>query len=224
MSKKFLLSIIDLIDFKIYYFYRIGRMAKSGLVLQWNKKFDVKGNDCLYPLVVHAGDVKKIGLAHMIGCFFILGIGLLMGFISLFTEIFKSKHRLKQSGVQMKIQNSKQKFGKWEKLKNFYRKMNEGSLYNSWVNTTNSLVASTGRNPTKLRFNYPNFKGEDGKNFPTGWGDPNRARNFNNQFGGNYKRGPTVFGGKEQQTTYNSKDNYNYFSYDTIKSNYKSNY
>jgi len=174
--------------------------------------------------VVHAGDVKKIGLAHMIGCFFILGIGLLMGLMSLFSEIFRGKHRIKVVGGQIQFLNTNQRIGKWEKLKNFYHKMNEGSLYSSWINTTNNLVAAHTRNATKLQFNYPNIKGEDGRNLPTGWGDPNRARNFNNQFGGNFKRAPTVFAGKDQQTTYNSKDNYNYFSYDPIKSNYRSNY
>ncbi|CAG2115104.1 unnamed protein product [Medioppia subpectinata] len=203
--------------------YEVGRMAKSGLVIQWNNKFEVPGNDCLHPLVVRAGDVKKIGMAHMIGCFFILGIGLLLGLGSLFGEVFKSNKRMKLTAGAIQF-TGKQHLGKWDKLKLFYQKVNQGSLYSSWINTTNSLVANTGRNATKLQFNYPNIKAEDGRALPAGWGDPNRARNFNPQLGVNAKRAPSVFGTRDQQTTYNNKDNYNYFSYDPIKSNYKNNF
>ena len=164
-------------------------------------------------------------MAHMIGCFFILGIGLILGLFSLFGEVFKSNKSLKLTAGAIQFTSNKQ-LGKWEKLKLFYQKVNQGSLYSSWINTTNSLVATTGRNPTKLQFNYPNIKKEEGRNLPAGWGDPNRARNFNPQFGGNIKRAPSVFGNRETNgpTVYNNKDNYNYFSYDPIKSNYKNNF
>ena len=170
---------------------------------------------------MRAGDVKKIGMAHMIGCFFILGIGLVLGLFSLFGEVFKSNKSLKLTAGAIGFSSNKH-LGKWEKLKLFYQKVNQGSLYSSWINTTNSLVANTGRNGTKLQFNYPNIKKEDTRNLPAGWGDPNKARTqFNTQFANNIKRSPSVFGNRDQQTVYNSKDNYNYFSYDPIKSNFK---
>ncbi|XP_054158480.1 ionotropic receptor 93a-like, partial [Oppia nitens] len=169
--------------------FEVGRMAKTGLVLQWNNKFEEKGNDCLYPLVVRAGDVKKIGMAHMIGCFFILGIGLLFGLFSLFGEVFKSNKKIKLTAGVIQF-NGKQKLGKWDKLKLFYQKVNQGSLYSSWINTTNTLVTNNNRNTAKLQFNYPNIKAEDGRALPAGWGDPNRARNVNQPLNG--KRAPSV--------------------------------
>lgn len=164
-------------------------------------------------------------MAHMIGCFFILGIGLLLGLGSLFGEVFKSKRQLKLMGGAIQFQSTKH-LGKWDKLKLFYQKVNQGSLYSSWINTTNNLVSTNARNPTKLQFNYPNIKGEDGRNLPVGWGDPNRARSFQTQFGNNQikPKAPLVLGNREQPTNYNSKDNYNYFSYDPIKSNFKHNF
>ena len=178
-------------------------------------------------------------MGHMIGCFFILGIGLLLGLMSLFGEVFKSKKSLKLTAGAIQFSSNKH-LTKWDKLKLFYQKVNQGSLYSSWINTTNNLVATQGRNATKLQFNYPNIKKEEARNLPVGWGDPNRARNLNaninpningningntnTQFANNVRRAPSVFGNKEQQTVYNSKDNYNYFSYDPIKSNYKNNF
>ena len=162
-------------------------------------------------------------MAHMIGCFFILAIGLILGLFSLFGEVFKSNKSLKLSGGALQFTSIKQ-LGKWQKLKLFYQKVNQGSLYSSWINTTNSMVATTARNPTKLQFNYPNIKKDEARNLPAGWGDPNRARNFPPQLANNMKRAPSVFANKEGQTVYNNKDNYNYFSYDPIKSNYKNNF
>lgn len=162
-------------------------------------------------------------MGHMIGCFFILGIGLIFGLMSLCGEVFKSNKSLKLTAGAIQFSSNKQ-LTKWDKLKLFYQKVNQGSLYSSWINTTNNLVATQGRNPTKLQFNYPNIKKEETRNLPAGWGDPNRARNFNTQFTNNTKRAPSVFGNRDQQTVYNSKDNYNYFSYDPIKSNYKNNF
>lgn len=33
-------------------------MAKAGVVLQWNKEYEGDANDCLCPLVVHAGKLS----------------------------------------------------------------------------------------------------------------------------------------------------------------------
>lgn len=74
-------------------------MAKSGLVTLWNRKYDVPGNDCLYPLIFRAGDVKKIGLSHMVDCFFVLAIGIAIGIIFLVIEILKQRQRPGPSSI-----------------------------------------------------------------------------------------------------------------------------
>ncbi|KAF7490854.1 Glutamate receptor [Sarcoptes scabiei] len=71
----------------------INRMAKSGLVTLWNRKFGVLGNDCLHPLIIRTGDVEKIGLSHMVDCFFVLGCGLVIAIIILVIEILKEKQK-----------------------------------------------------------------------------------------------------------------------------------
>ena len=63
----------------------MGRMAKSGLVILWNRKYNVKGNNCLYPLVMRNSQGKEIQLSHMTDCFFLLGCGLIIG-IGITTE------------------------------------------------------------------------------------------------------------------------------------------
>lgn len=68
-------------------------MAKSGLVTLWNRKFGVLGNDCLHPLIIRTGDVEKIGLSHMVDCFFVLGCGLVIAIIILVIEILKEKQK-----------------------------------------------------------------------------------------------------------------------------------
>lgn len=61
--------------------------ARSGLTIYWRKQFEVPGDDCMYPLIVHAGDVKKITVTHMIGSLQVLGTGLFFSFLVLLFEL-----------------------------------------------------------------------------------------------------------------------------------------
>ncbi|OTF69774.1 hypothetical protein BLA29_002290, partial [Euroglyphus maynei] len=69
----------------------MGRMAKSGLVTLWNRKYNVKGNNCLFPLVMRNSQGKEIQLSHMTDCFFLLGCGLIIGIGVLVVEMIKQK-------------------------------------------------------------------------------------------------------------------------------------
>ncbi|KAH7642523.1 hypothetical protein DERF_003675 [Dermatophagoides farinae] len=71
--------------------HEMGRMAKSGLVTLWNRKYNVKGNNCLYPLVMRNSQGKEIQLSHMIDCFFLLGCGLIIGIAVLIVEMIKQR-------------------------------------------------------------------------------------------------------------------------------------
>src|SRR5690625_3997038 len=106
---------------------RMTRMIKSGLITLWNQKDGVQGDDCLYPLAFRA-DVKKIGLSHMIDCFFMLGFGLAIGVILLIIEIIKKRQQPSQQQFQLKA--TEQKIW-YDKLIAFYYKVSNGQLYDS---------------------------------------------------------------------------------------------
>lgn len=72
--------IIYLFKFRIYY------CTRSGLTIYWRKNHEVLNDDCMYPLIVHAGDVKKIAMVHMIGSFYVLAWGLLFAVFVLLCE------------------------------------------------------------------------------------------------------------------------------------------
>jgi hypothetical protein len=61
--------------------------ARSGLTIFWRHQFEVPGDDCMYPLIVHAGDVKKITVTHMIGSLQVLGVGMIVSLLILMVEI-----------------------------------------------------------------------------------------------------------------------------------------
>ena len=65
---------------------RIYYCTRSGLTIYWRKNFEVLYDDCMYPLIVHAGDVKKIAMMHMIGSFYVLAWGLAFAVLVLFLE------------------------------------------------------------------------------------------------------------------------------------------
>lgn len=127
-------------------------MTKSGLVAMWNKNHEIKGNDCLYPLIVRAGDVKKIGLSHMMGCFFVLGLGLLGGLLILsfeiaknrkmFASIVKPKLSLKRKANNNNNNNkAESSHSRWAKLSRLYHKINKGELYEAWIESRNNRKA-----------------------------------------------------------------------------------
>lgn len=118
-------------------------MTKSGLVALWNAKYEIKGNDCLFPLVLRAGDVKKIGLSHMVGCFFVLSLGLITGIISLVVEIVKQRKNLKTAVASepKHLRNGKHSDwnSKWLRLNRIYHKIKTGKLYENWMPNASKL-------------------------------------------------------------------------------------
>lgn len=131
-------------------------MSKSGLVTLWNRKFEIKGNDCLYPLIVRAGDVKKIGLSHMVDCFFVLGLGLMIGIMSLLVEIVKQSGKEKPFKLKFrmpKIQNGK---GMLRFVQDLYDKVKNGRLYENWFDSGHKSQATKANGPgvSPLMSNY----------------------------------------------------------------------
>lgn len=135
-------------------------MAKSGLVTLWNKKYEVKGNDCLFPLLVRAGDVKKIELSHMVDCFFVLALGVLLAIICLSVEIAKRRKHIK---VEQKKGLSRManlvSIGKlWHKLSQAYRTVMEGRLYSNWLDRDRSQPGLVHFNASHS--NQPNYSNQ----------------------------------------------------------------
>lgn len=83
----FLYVLFFLIFLSIFVSSSIHLCARSGLTIFWRRKFEVPGDDCMYPLIVHAGDVKKITVTHMIGSLQVLGVGLFFSLIILIIEL-----------------------------------------------------------------------------------------------------------------------------------------
>lgn len=62
-------------------------ILRVGLAQKWRRKHEVQGNDCLNTVIINAGDVKKIGFAHVELAFWLILVGLLLGFGLLVTEV-----------------------------------------------------------------------------------------------------------------------------------------
>ena len=216
-------------------------MAKSGIVLNWNKKFEVKGNDCLYPFIIHAGDVRKIQITHMLGSFVILGIGIVSAISSLFSEVFWKRSNTPNLKVA-KPESERISVGKsWEKLKNFYSKINQGSLYTAYqMSKANKPVVGSDSSIAKLSFVYPNVKevnqidngplgnfgsiGSRKMNTMSAMNDGKRPKVFSNQvFNTNYSNQQSLFG-RNQNMKFNTQANYDYYTYNLTRNNNNNNY
>lgn len=211
-------------------------MAKSGIVLNWNKKFEVKGNDCLYPFIIHAGDVRKIQITHMLGSFVILGIGIVSAISSLFSEVFWKRSNTQQFKIAKPERDNISVGKSWEKLKNFYGKINQGSLYTTYqMSKAKKQVLGSDSSIAKLSFVYPNVKevnqidhgplGNYGSfanrkmNAMSAMNDGKRPKVFSNQvFNTNYSNQQTLFG-RNQNTKFNTQANYDYYTYNPIRNN-----
>ena len=138
-------------------------MAKSGLVTLWNKKYEVKGDDCLFPLLVRAGDVKKIELSHMIDCFFVLGLGAGIAIITLIVEMFKRRKNIDQHYHNKACIGRIINHGKiWHKMVQMYDKVTNGQLYDSWTerykqSNIQTKPANNGRQAMPVYNNYLSY-------------------------------------------------------------------
>lgn len=86
----------------------------TGLVSHWHKYFAQLGNDCMYPLIVYAGDVRKIELLHMHGSYVVLGCGLLVSAVVLIIEML-------YLGLRPKANKPSQMQGLYNKVQTFGR-------------------------------------------------------------------------------------------------------
>lgn len=131
-------------------------MTKSGLITLWNRKYNAPGNDCLFPLIIRSGDIKKIGLSHMIDCFFVLGCGLLIGITVLVIEIIKKRNKsaptVDKTGVpaaSMITQPNKDNFSK--RLVAILKKIQNGFRYGFYeqLDTNKSKLDKLSATPEK---------------------------------------------------------------------------
>ena len=75
-------------------------MAKCGLISLWQRKYELKGNDCLNPLLIRSGSIKKIEMEHLFDCFFLLIFGLFIsGLFFILENILQNKLSLKRQNI-----------------------------------------------------------------------------------------------------------------------------
>lgn len=55
--------------------------------MHWFKYYNQLGNDCLHPTLVYAGDVRKVELMHMHGCYLVLGFGIAASVVAIISEL-----------------------------------------------------------------------------------------------------------------------------------------
>lgn len=66
---------------------RIHELGGAGFLVHWFKYYNQLGNDCLHPTLVYAGDVRRVELLHMYGCYVVLGFGLTASAIAIVCEL-----------------------------------------------------------------------------------------------------------------------------------------
>lgn len=66
---------------------RILELGGAGFLVHWFKYFNQLGNDCLHPTLVYAGDVRRVEMMHMHGCYVILGVGVTASVIAFVLEL-----------------------------------------------------------------------------------------------------------------------------------------
>lgn len=122
--------------------FRISLLARSGLSYYWRREFSVLGNDCMYPLIVHAGDVKKIDVKHMTGSLMVLAKGLAAGLFVLLCELVY--HHWKR--------------GRIPALKSWLTFGRSGSAVSHWDEATNTRYTAFDKknvSKAKLQFIHP---------------------------------------------------------------------
>lgn len=199
-------------------------IVRAGIMAYWRRWYEVPGNDCLYPSLVHAGEVRKIDLVNMTGCYLLLAWGLLIGFMTLFAELFYF--------------NYTEKMMKGEKfsIKSIYRdtisRMFANPIYTRWA--TSPLRDTLANNQAnKLAFIYPQVKSEVnyGTNYGTNYGNNYPTRTTTSHRFGRGLLAPmigydpfnTVYSnqlGNNNRNIYNNQAN-NYYSYPSKKTFYK---
>uniref|UniRef100_A0AAN0N6H9 Ionotropic receptor 93a n=1 Tax=Polyphagotarsonemus latus TaxID=1204166 RepID=A0AAN0N6H9_9ACAR len=139
-------ELMKVLNKEIYY------CTRSGLTIYWKRNYEVLEDDCMYTLIVHAGDVKKISYIHMIGSFYLLKVGLALSFVVLVLEYLY--HLIIQRG-NLKFLFNRDKF----KLNNF-------SDDNMTINYLNNLKQTSQINFKNLPYIpgrdtlYPNYLNE----------------------------------------------------------------
>ncbi|RWS28262.1 glutamate receptor: ionotropic kainate 3-like protein 1, partial [Leptotrombidium deliense] len=178
-------------------------MTRSGVAQYWKQIFQEPGNDCMYPFVIHAGDVKKVQVKHMIGAFYILSGGLVAAILAMFCEIIHfCRLRVRRPDTRPLT------FTQW--LRKWYIRLTTGQLYADWYERN-----SDGTAKEKVAKSSPIAQagGYNDDRYGKSWGNGQRPKIFSTVYGMQYG---AVYG-NQLSTMYNTKENFNYFAFDPSK-------
>ncbi|XP_025018417.1 ionotropic receptor 93a-like [Tetranychus urticae] len=148
-------------------------LTRAGIAIYWRLWYQTPGNDCMYPLIIHAGDVKKIDVVHMIGIYLFLACGIGIGFLILISE-FITKYYISSDDDGLKMKTAKRQFsgssGIQDVLKSIYTRYNANPSYSKWASNVDYYNSAEGRSTgesklVKLSFNHPTINRDTKESF-----------------------------------------------------------
>lgn len=206
-------------------------MTRAGISTYWKMWFQTPGNDCMYPLIIHAGDVKKIDVIHMIGSYVLLAWGIGVGSIILIGEIVHKKCFTVNQFGSMKMEDGSKRensgsSGLNDILRSMYTRYNSDPSYSKWASNVDYFNSSDNR-PTKeskvtrLSFNHPSISRAPSTNFKAkaNWASgvaAARAKASPNLY---YDQSGSMYL-TQIRGIYNDPENFQY-PYSDLRSNYK---
>lgn len=190
-------------------------IARAGIMVYWRYWFEVPGNDCLHPSLIHAGEVKKVDVIHMKGSYILLGWGLLIGVAALIWEVvhFSYKNR-DRTGGKISIVNM---------IHEAVVRLSSDPKYHKWADSTMHGGDVAGKT-AKLSFIHPKIKAEVnyGSGYSTEGGylaGQNRGRAKANQPLNYNQLG--LLQSSQIRNIYPDPTNFHYFSYAPLRPSYK---
>lgn len=148
-------------------------ITRAGIAVYWRLWYQTPGNDCMYPLIIHAGDVKKIDVVHMVGTYLFLAGGIAIGFLILIGE-YIVRYLIPSDNEGQKPKTSKRQFsGSFaiqDVLKSMYTRYSANPMYTKWASNVDYYNSGEGRSTgqsklVKLSFNHPNVARDPKESF-----------------------------------------------------------
>lgn len=183
--------------------FRIHELGGAGFLVHWFKYYNQLGNDCLHPTLVYAGDVRKVELLHMYGCYVVLGFGLVSSAIAIVSELLYWKAIRPYLPDSFKSSNVS--------VMDYYNKIFIGYGY------SNVRVMSPVKTKNAANKNDSPHMGF-GRNNGGGGENNNKAISSSRTSLGSANSRTGLYDGRQQNNNYNTKQNYN------SRQNYTNNY
>ncbi|KAI1287992.1 Glutamate receptor ionotropic, kainate 3 [Halotydeus destructor] len=190
----------------------IEELGIIGLIAHWMRHYAQLGNDCLKPLIIYAGDVRKIECLHMYGSYVVLAAGLVASFFVFGGEVSYVKFFKKKEPTQS--QNP---------LQSLYGLKATGVGYIGRVGTPTSrqqLLAPGQNKAANLNFVQPIVRDVDMRNKFNRAAVRPVAMPTLEQLQQSPPGGPAY--SPPTGNPFNSNANFDYYSYEQHKTNFKS--